>query len=278
MKLFVLDEHNNEIKINSDLNYNKINDILFIREINKNNLDLSIFNLNYNLLFESKQEILDEKYSCLLCSIIIKNEKPYFCYKYQKIFHDKCLNDWNKKCKLQNKNFSCPNCRNELAIENWNKKLDYEESRIDDANLMNKINEYKLNHKMNENINIIKDRKINELIEKNNHLNELIKKYENYINKTIVVFNNILNKIELMHSLFNLGNNFQLNELLNINQFIEDNLDKNINNISNVINEELEKFVEHIINNYKIEINNVKDKSNFLNIIQKNINQKQTKI
>ena len=138
MKLFVLDEHNNEIKINSDLNYNKINDILFIREINKNNLDLSIFNLNYNLLFESKQEILDEKYSCLLCSIIIKNEKPYFCYKCQKIFHDKCLKDWNEKCKLQNKNFSCPNRRNELPIENWNKKLDYEENRIDDANLMNK--------------------------------------------------------------------------------------------------------------------------------------------
>ena len=83
-EIFVLNENNNEIKINNDINYNKINDILFIREINNNNLGLSIFNLNYNRLSESNQEILDEKYNCILCSIIIKNEKPYFCYKCQK--------------------------------------------------------------------------------------------------------------------------------------------------------------------------------------------------
>ena len=271
-EIFVLNENNNEIKINNDINYNKINDILFIREINNNNLGLSIFNLNYNRLSESNQEILDEKYNCILCSIIIKNEKPYFCYKCQKIFHDKCLKDWDKKCKSQNKSFSCPNCRNELPIEKWNKKLDYEENRKDDANLMNQINEYKLNNKMNENINIIKDRKINELIEKNNQLNELIKKYENYINKTLLVFNNILNKIELMHSLFTLENNFQLNELLNIKQFNFDNFDNNLNKISNVINEELEKFIEIMINNNKTEINNVNNKINLLNVNKMNLN------
>ena len=271
-EIFVLDENNSEIKINNDINYNKINDILFIREINNNNLGLSIFNLNYNRLSESNQEILDEKYNCILCSIIIKNEKPYFCYKCQKIFHDKCLKDWDKKCKSQNKSFSCPNCRNELPIEKWNKKLDYEENRKDDANLMNQINEYKLNNKMNENINIIKDRKINELIEKNNQLNELIKKYENYINKTLLVFNNILNKIELMHSLFTLENNFQLNELLNIKQFNFDNFDNNLNKISNVINEELEKYIEIMINNNKTEINNVNNKINLLNVNKMNLN------
>ena len=271
-EIFVLNENNNEIKINNDINYNKINDILFIREINNNNLGLSIFNLNYNRLSESNQEILDEKYNCILCSIIIKNEKPYFCYKCQKIFHDKCLKDWDKKCKSQNKSFSCPNCRNELPIEKWNKKLDYEENRKDDANLMNQINEYKLNNKMNENINIIKDRKINELIEKNNQLNELIKKYENYINKTLLVFNNILNKIELMHSLFTLENNFQLNELLNIKQFNSDNFDNNLNKISNVINEELEKFIEIMINNNKTEINSVNNKINLLNVNKMNLN------
>ena len=271
-EIFVLNENNNEIKINNDINYNKINDILFIREINNNNLGLSIFNLNYNRLSESNQEILDEKYNCILCSIIIKKEKPYFCYKCQKIFHDKCLKDWDKKCKSQNKSFSCPNCRNELPIEKWNKKLDYEENRKDDANLMNQINEYKLNNKMNENINIIKDRKINELIEKNNQLNELIKKYENYINKTLLVFNNILNKIELMHSLFTLENNFQLNELLNIKQFNFDNFDNNLNKISNVINEELEKFIEIMINNNKTEINNVNNKINLLNVNKMNLN------
>ena len=75
-EIFVLNENNNEIKINNDINYNKINDILFIREINNNNLGLSIFNLNYNRLSESNQEILDEKYNCILCSII--SFMPYF--------------------------------------------------------------------------------------------------------------------------------------------------------------------------------------------------------
>ena len=37
-EIFVLDENNNEIKLNNDINYNKIKDILFIREINNNNL------------------------------------------------------------------------------------------------------------------------------------------------------------------------------------------------------------------------------------------------
>ena len=38
-------------------------------------------------LAESKQDILDEKYNCNICTIIIKKEKPYLCYKCQKIFH-----------------------------------------------------------------------------------------------------------------------------------------------------------------------------------------------
>ena len=164
-EIFMLDEDNKEIKINNEETFKKVVDILFIREIDKAMLEQSLFSLNYDKLSESQQDILDQKYNCILCTIIIKNENPYLCYKCQKIFHEKCLKDWDKKCKLQNKNLECPNCRNELPIEKGNKKLDYEENRKDNANLMNKINEYKLTNNMNNNINIIKDKKINELKE-----------------------------------------------------------------------------------------------------------------
>ena len=83
--IYFFDEKNTEIKINNEINYHKIKDILFIREINKNALEQSIFDINYNKLSESKQDILDEKYNCILCDIIIKNENPYLCYKCQNL-------------------------------------------------------------------------------------------------------------------------------------------------------------------------------------------------
>ena len=58
-----------------------------------------MLSINYKKLPESKQEKLDEKYSCTLCSGIIKKENPNFCYQCQKIFHDKCLKKWDKNLK-----------------------------------------------------------------------------------------------------------------------------------------------------------------------------------
>ena len=80
-EIFILDKNNKEIKIDNEDKYKNIEDILFIREFNKNILEQSIFDINYNKLSESKREMLDEKYNCILCSIIIKKEKPYFCYQ-----------------------------------------------------------------------------------------------------------------------------------------------------------------------------------------------------
>ena len=114
-EIFIYDNDNNKIIINDEDKYKLIKDIIFIKEVD--NLDKSIFSINYDKLSESRQEILDEKYNCNICSIIIKNEKPYLCYKCQKIFHEKCLKDWNNKCKLQNKILESPNCRNKLSIE-----------------------------------------------------------------------------------------------------------------------------------------------------------------
>ena len=215
-EIFIIDENNKEIIINNDNIYNKIKDILFIREINK----------DINKLSESKQEILDNKYNCILCSIIIKNENPYYCYKCQKKYHEKCLKEWDKKCKNENKILSCPNCRNELSIEKWNKKLDYENNRKDEANIMNEINENKVN---NDIINTIKDKKI--------------KKYETYINKTFNIFKNILNKINEINKVLKLNNNI-LNNIINNFQLNYENLE--IENITNIFNDEFEKIKNYI--------------------------------
>jgi len=252
-EIFIIDKNDKEIKINNDETYNLIEDMLFIREIDNNILEKSLFQKNYDKLSESKQEILDEKYNCILCSIIIKNENPYLCYKCQKIFHEKCLKKWDEKCKAQNKNLACPNCRFELPIENWNKKLGYEENRIDNANLMDKINEYKLNNNMNKNIKIIKNKKINELKAHNITKNELIEKYEKYILKTFQIFQDILKKINSILLLLKIKENININDLLN--QFRLNLNSLEIDNISNIVFEELELIEKNIQKNNQPKIN-----------------------
>ena len=242
-EIFIIDENNKEIIINNNNIYSKIKDILFIRLINKNILEQSLYEINYNKLSESKQELLDEKYNCILCSMIIKNENPYYCYECQKIYHEKCLKDWNNKCKKEYKNFSCPNCRNELSIEKWNKKLDYENNRKYDTNIMNKINEYKLNNNIN---NIIKEKKI--------------KKYEIYINKTFNIFKNVFIKLNDINKILKLNNNLLNNIINNFSLNIDD---IEIDNLSNIFNDELEK-----IKNY-IKLNQNKGEKDFQNQNQK---------
>ena len=259
-EIFIFDKYNKELKINNENSYKSIEDILFIREVDGSILEQSVFEKNYNLLSESKQEKLDDIYNCILCTLIIKNENPYLCYKCQKIFHEKCLNTWDKKCKSQKKNLICPNCRNELPLEEWNKKLNYEENRKDNANLINKINEYKLNDNMNKNINMIKDKKISELKVKEINSKDTIKKYKAYIEKTKKIFAEILNKINSIHSLLNLKNNFKIKNLLSLLKYSD--IDDQIDNIYNLISEELDQFKNYIIMNN----NNNKNIDNYLNI------------
>ena len=248
-ELFIIGKNYEEIKINNEEIYKTIEDIIFIREIDKNILEQSLFQKNYNILSESKQIVLDEKYNCILCSMIIKNEYPYFCYICQKIFHENCLNNWDKKCKEEEKNLSCPNCRNELPKEKWKKKLDYEDNRKDNANLMNQITKCKLNNKLKDNISIIKDKKIKELKDINIKQYDLIQKYEKYIQKTIDIFKSILDKINSLHHLLNLQSNDMLNNLIVSYPLNIHNLE--INNIGNIINEELEQFKNIVSKNEK---------------------------
>ena len=104
--IFLLSENNYEIIIDSDKQYLLVKDILYIRKIN--NIDVpekSMFEINYGKLSESNKAILDEKYNCFICSMKIKNEKPYFCYKCQKLYHDNCLKEWDKARKSMHKFF-----------------------------------------------------------------------------------------------------------------------------------------------------------------------------
>ena len=235
------------------INIIKQGNILFISEIDKDIYNQSLYEFNYNKLSESKQEILDDKYNCILCSIIIKNENPYLCYKCQKIFHEKCLKDWDNKCISQKKILSCPNCRNELPLDKWNKKLDFENIRKDEANIICKINEYKLNNNLNNNINIIKDKKI--------------EKYEMYIQNAFKILTDILNKLNSFNSLLKL-NNTKLIDLLDKFKLNYDELELELNNVSKIIEEELDIFQEYIKNNMNREndkkINNYdNNKDNF---------------
>jgi hypothetical protein len=160
-QIFYRDEYNFKKIINNEDEYKFSKDILFINELeNKDNIKESMYELNYDKLSESKQDILDEKYNCFLCLTAIKNEKPYFCYICQKIFHHECLENWDKVRRLHHKLLNCPNCRNELPLDQWKQKLDFEEDRKKVADVLNKINKYKLSSDLNNNINMINEKRI----------------------------------------------------------------------------------------------------------------------
>ena len=226
--IFYLSENNNEIIINNDDEYKLSKDILFIREIKIENMEKSMFGKNYDKLSQSKQEILDEKYNCLMCNENIKKEKPLFCYKCQKIFHKKCLEIWAKKRTSQNQELECPYCKNELSLEEWRYILNYEEGRIYEAEKMDKINKNKIKNNLYYNINKIKDKKLNELAKEKN---EIIERYYNDIK-------NISLKINEINSIIN--NNKLDIEILSID------------NKSNEIVQNLEIIRKYIKNNYSI--------------------------
>ena len=189
------------MKIDNDEQYKLCKDILLIREIEPN-ISQSIFTMNYNKLSESKQEILDEKYCCQICKIFIKQEKPLICYRCQKIFHQKCLTDWDNKKKSQNQKLSCPNCRKELPIELWEKKLDFEDEKEKEIQLLEKIRRYELNKRIDNKVNQIKEKQFEELFEDLRYNYKKIFYYINKINSLIDNKNeNEINLDELLNNL-----------------------------------------------------------------------------
>ena len=254
--IFYQSKENKEIEINNNEDYKSCsNDILFIRNIEPNNIDQSLFAINYNKLSESKKERLDEKYTCFICCDNIKNENPYFCYICQKIFHNKCLKDWEQKRKAENAMLNCPNCRFELMLKDWKQKLDFDDKRKNDAEVMNELNNLKINKNFIENLNKINTKKINKLEEEKNQIYD---KYNHYIKNTHDLFQNILEKLKVINSLINPKNNSSM-----ITNIIKDisvkTIEGKIKDLSNIIMDEFKQIIEHI----------KKDKAN--NVLQKNL-------
>ena len=228
-KIFYRNEYNIEKIINSEEDFKNSKDILFITETKNENKEIlkeSIYELNYDKLSESKQDVLDEKYNCNICEIKIKEEKPLFCYRCQKLFHKKCLDIWNDKCISKNLKFSCPKCKYELPLKDWLPKLNYDEERLNEANIMK------------------------ELTNKNQINNEIQSEYSIFKINTYNNYENILNKVNKINSL--IEKNESKNEN-NLNQYefpnkIEEGLNLIEESIKNIQKQKKKEIpIEHLI-------------------------------
>ena len=180
----------------------------------KNNIAQSVFEKNYNQLLDSKKEVLIEKYTCAICLELIKYENPYLCYECQKIFHHSCLKNWDENQKEHRQPLTCPNCRNKMPLKDWKVLLNYEENRTKDAVILNQI-------------------------EKSFNPGQ-------FARKSINLYKLILNKFHRIHPLIEPQKNYKLNNLV---EELESNLvNPSIDEISTVINEEMDLVEEYIFN------------------------------
>ena len=234
-RIYYYSPDNNEIAVKNEEDYKTIKDILYIKKLKP--IAESIFTTNYNKIDNSIKEIMNKKYNCLICSQLIKREKPYLCNNCQKIYHHMCLEGYDKECKQNNQNFHCPNCKNELAIENWRTEVDFEDNRYNDALFMDLINEQ-----------------------------EYPLDYSEFIKKSSNIFQRVLNKIKEIHLLINTENNEIIDKLI-----IDLELNFNapsLSKISYVMFQELNMIEQYIKNGNKNGLKN-KEKKDDLKEIKK---------
>ena len=218
-KIYYYSSDNNQIEVNNEEGYKTIKDLLYIKK--KQSIKQSIFTTNYNKIDNSIKEIINKKYNCLICSQLIKREKPYICNNCKKIYHHKCLEGFDKECKQNNQNFHCPNCKTELAIENWRTEVDFEDIRYNDALFMDLINEQ-----------------------------EFPLDYSEFIKKTSNLFERVLNKMKEIHLLIKNENNESIEKLLND---LELNFNApSLNKISMVMFQELNLVEQYIKSNHAV--------------------------
>ena len=231
---------------------------LYVRKNEGENISESIWTRNFNKLSESKKEIISQKYTCSICLELIKNEKPYFCYVCQKIFHYKCLENWEKQQNESDNTLSCPNCRNKLPLKDWKEKRDFEDIRLNDANIMSKMNEGFINNnqyieKSNKSFEkiLIQLNEIYTLInsEENQKITDLIRGLNSYVTKPSIddITIEIMEQLELIKKYIKNNNNNANNKKEIPLEYITK--EEGIHNIFG------SKFVRNNANNVKLIIN-----------------------
>ena len=228
-----------EVIINGNYEYNKSKDTLFVRK-NETTMGFCLLDDSCETLNELTKSQIEDEYSCNICKEFIKIENPYLCYICQKIFHQKCLEDWGKKRNTLNENLNCPYCRNELPLEQW-KEMDYEE-------LKKQIKELKEdNSKQTQLIHSLKStiRKL----QNNSEVNKNKDEPDEYLQNSFLLIKDIIYKINEISSYIQQKSN---DNLINIIPLLStDYVKTSLDNISSLILGELEGIQKYVKNSQK---------------------------
>ena len=265
--IYYNDGSGKELEIKDSNSLQKINDIIFVKEIK--DLKQSIYDRIHDNLSESKIDIIDEKYLCNL-----RNEKlidnPYFCYKCQKRFCEKCLKDLDKQKPLK-----CPFCGFEKQFQEWQTLKNFKEERkyhLEALEKMKKLEDEneKYNKKEMELLKQIKKLKVELQLqinkyneEKKNHY-ELFQKYkqlEGDYKSLKTNYNDLAIKSNKLKDVFiNLKNKALLNKMNKENEAKNEIYIHNINSIKgkgNILNMENDNSISIV---YRIDKSQAKIK------------------
>ena len=179
--IYYYNKNNIEVELKNNFEYNNIDDLIFVME--KKSRKQSLNDEIYESLSNSKIELIDEKYLCNLCEEKLI-ENPYFCYRCQKRFCKKCLDDLNK-----NQPMMCPFCKYQLPIEKWETIKNFEEEKkqyLESVKKIQNLEKEKIAYEKREK-ELIKHIKLLEYDLSNQINNGIIKNNVNIIDKRKII-------------------------------------------------------------------------------------------
>ena len=133
--IFYITDNYKEKILSTEEDYTIVNDILYIRNIEELENSFSKLSKSLNMNFENK-------FQCVICKEIIYNEKPLYCYRCLKLYHQNCLKNWKRVEEEKGNDLNCPACKYILNLEEWEKKIDHEDNMKKDEKFIKIIEEY----------------------------------------------------------------------------------------------------------------------------------------